>query len=251
MDPAYPPLLCAQVRVGRWLPPRPRARGQERPAQPPAVKVDVGHMAVVTGDYLAMNGTRPLPEAQAEGDALTGRYDAVRLTATWEDLDRLLRNCVEKEGRQVDIELMHFACHGQVDLSNPANNGIVLNSGHAKLDPTTALGCEIGEATQPFVFMNACEVGMADETLGSYGGLAGSFLNEGFRGFVAPLWAVNDKLAHQLALKFYEQTLAGGEPVSEAMRALRVEYDPGAQMPSATPLAYVYYGHPDLVLERR
>jgi CHAT domain-containing protein len=98
--------------------------------------------------------------------------------------------------------------------------------------------------------MNACEVGTSGDTLGSYGGMAAAFLNEGFRGFVAPLWAVNDKLAHKAALKFYKKTLVDKEPVSEALRAVRLDYDPDGPMPSATNLAYIFYGHPDLVLER-
>lgn len=252
LDSKYPKILNAQTRVGRWLPPRPRTpRGGVRPTQPPPARVGVRQMAVVTGDYLAIHGIRPLPEAEEEGKLLTGRYRAVHLTATWDDIKNLLQNRIERNGQQVDIELMHFACHGQVDTANPTHNGIVMNDGNMRLDPTTARGNTIGAATQPFAFMNACEVGMAGETLGSYGGLAAAFLNEGFRGFIAPLWAVNDELAHDFALKFYEKTLDEHEPVGEALRALRLDYDPHASMPSSTHLAYIFYGHPDLVLERQ
>jgi hypothetical protein len=251
LDANYTTLLNAQTRVGRWLPPRPHTpRGGDRPSQPPAVRVGVNQMAVVTGDYLALNGIRPLPEAEAEGTELTRLYQAARLTATWEDVEILLENRVVHNGQQVDVELMHFACHGQVDLSNPMHNGIVLNGRNMRLDPTTARGNSIGAATQPFAFMNACEVGMAGETLGAYGGLAAAFLNEGFRGFVAPLWAINDKIAHKIALKFYEETLVKHQPVSEALRSVRLDYDPDQPQPSATALAYIFYGHPDLVLER-
>ena len=252
IDARYPMVLNAQAAVGRWLPPRPRTpRGGERPAQPPAARVGVSHMAVVTGDYLAINGIRPLPEADEEGKFLTSQYQAIPLTATWSDVESLLQNRIQRNGQAVDIQLMHFACHGQVDLANPAHNGIVLNSGNMRLDPTTARGNTIGAATQPFAFMNACEVGMAGETLGAYGGLAAAFLNEGFRGFVAPLWAVNDKLAHDIAVKFYQQTLDQQQPVAEALRTQRREYEPNAPVPSSTHLAYVFYGHPDLVLERQ
>lgn len=250
LDSKYTTLLNAQTRVGRWLPPRPHTpRGGERPTQPPAVKVGVNQMVVVTGDYLAINGIRPLPEADAEGDALTNLYQAVRLKATWDDVERLLENRVEQNGQQIDIELMHFACHGQVDITNPTYNGIVLDKRNMRLDPATARGNTIGAATQPFAFLNACEVGTAGETLGAYGGMAAAFLNEGFRGFVAPLWAVNDKIAHKSALKFYQKTLVDQEPVSEALRTVRLDYDPDAPMPSSTCLAYIFYGHPDLVLE--
>ena len=251
LDSNHAAILNTQARVGRWLPPRPRTpRGGDRPSQPPAVKVGVKQIAVVTGDYLALNGIRPLPEAEAEGDQLTNQYQAVRLTATWEDVKSLLENRVEKNGLRLSVDLMHFACHGQVDTTNPTHNGIVLNGRNMRLDPTTARGNAIGAATQPFAFMNACEVGMAGETLGSYGGLAAAFLNEGFRGFVAPLWAVNDKIAHAIALKFYQKTLVDQEPVSEALRQVRLDYDPNAPMPSSTHLAYIFYGHPDLTLER-
>lgn len=252
LDANYPTVLNAQTRVGRWLPPRPRTpRGGVRPAQPPATNVWVKQMAVVTGDYLAINGIRPLPEAKKEGERLAADYQAVKLTATWDDIKVLLHNSVEQDGQQVDIDLLHFACHGQVDMANPTFNGIVLNSGNMRLDATTARGNTIGKQTEPFAFLNACEVGMAGETLGSYGGLAAAFLNEGFRGFVAPLWAVNDELAHKIALEFYRLTFVQQQPVAEALRVMRGSYDPDAAEPSSTPLAYIFYGHPDLVLERQ
>lgn len=252
LDSNYPKVLNAQTRVGRWLPPRPcTPRGGVRPTQPPATNVGVKQMAVVTGDYLAINGIRPLPEAKEEGKRLAADYHAVQLTATWDDIKDLLHNAVEQDGQQVDIELLHFACHGQVDLANPTFNGIVLNSGNMRLDATTARGNTIGKQTEPFAFLNACEVGMAGETLGSYGGFAAAFLNEGFRGFVAPLWAVNDELAHKIALDFYRLTFDQQQPVAEALRVMRGRYDPDAAKPSSTPLAYMFYGHPDLVLERQ
>ena len=76
-----------------------------------------------------------------------------------------------------------------------------------------------------------------------------AFLLAGCRGFVAPLWKVNDEVAGQIAVDFYAAALAEGLPVGEAVRRVWARFRE-AGTPAVTALAYVLYAHPDLVLTR-
>ena len=251
VDPTRPPLLGAQLRVGRWIPPRPRSpRGPQRPLLPPSAHIGISGFAVVVGDYLAETGQRPLPKAIEEGRALVLRYDGLKLAATIDDVDHLLEDRLEREGALATVEAVHFACHGEVDLRNPAYNGIVLSDGQVRLDPTVITGSQLGRRGRPFVFVNACQLGTAGEVLGDYGGLAGAFLNEGCRAFLAPLWSIDDQIAHDMALQLYRRAVEDGVPVSEVLRELRGKIDLTGDTPPASWLAYVFYGHPDLTLTR-
>jgi CHAT domain-containing protein len=119
-------------------------------------------------------------------------------------------------------------------------------------------------AGRPFVFLNACQVGTGSEVLGDYSGIAAAFLNAGASGVIAPLWSVKDDIAKTVALEFYENTFAGAS-VGESARAARAGFsspvsppgddnaaeDATADGPSATFMAYQYFGHPSLRLNHR
>lgn len=249
-DPVRPPVLGAQLSVGRWLPPRRRSpRGGEWPVQPPNAVLEVSRMGLMIGDYLANSGLRDLPEAKAEGDTLAQRYRAVRMKVEDADVSRLLDNRITEDGHSVAIQAVHLAAHGQRDMHNEQYNGIVLNDGYGRLDAMTARGNRIGKASHPFIFLNACEVGTAGQSLGYYGGLAASFLCEGFTAFIAPLWAVNDTVARQIAEEFYLVAINQSRPIGDALRDLRSRFDMNQDTPAATYLAYIYYGHPQLRLQ--
>jgi hypothetical protein len=99
LDPARPPLLGAQLRVGRWIPPRPRSPGgSSGRCCRRAPRLGISGFAVVVGDYLAETGQRPLPKAIDEGRALVLRYDGLKLAATIDDIDRLLEDRLERDG---------------------------------------------------------------------------------------------------------------------------------------------------------
>ena len=65
-------------------------------------------------------------------------------------------------------------------------------------------------------------------------------------GFIAPLWDVHDDVARAAAEAFYQETFKTGSSVGAALQARRKTYDND----STTPLAYIYYGHPALRLNR-
>jgi CHAT domain-containing protein len=104
------------------------------------------------------------------------------------------------------------------------------------------------------LFVNACQVGTADEMLGEYAGLAGLVVGAGFRGFIAPLWSVADDIAQQISLGLYAAS-AEGVAVSSYLRHMRSHFRQTAtESAHTTYMAYVFFGHPALRLggpERR
>jgi CHAT domain-containing protein len=246
-DKTVPPILGAQIGVSRWNAPQPRGfRGVLNPQLPPPEAVEVRRMALVVGDYLAINGTRPLPKAKEEGNILSALYKAVMLSATLEQIDPMFDGELRRDGQLIDPDVVHFACHGQID-PNPGFNGIVLNEGNARLDSLYVAG---NKMRNPFVFLNACQVGQNTELLDGAGGLATSFLKTGATGFIAPLWNVDDQIAQDTAVEFYRAAFEERTTVAEVLRRRRALFDPKATTPETTHLAYIYYGHPNLLLSQ-
>lgn len=250
LDAARPASLGAQCRVGRWLPPERKTFAGRVPALPPAPSRSVAGMVVVVGNYSPQSGLNELKEALEEGRALVAKYapKTVGLRATRADVDRVLDNQVERDLKPVSLEVLHFACHGSFDPGHPAHNGLILEDGVTRLDPLLISGSALGNQ-QPFVFLNACQSALPQQDLSDAGGFARAFVMLGCRGFLAPLWNVNDVLAKEIALRFYQQALEQGVAVGEVLRDVRQAFAVGAGVPPSTPMAYVFYGHPDLVLQ--
>ncbi len=243
--------LGSACRVGRWVPPVTRTpRGGDRPATPPPAHLDVSAMAVVIGDYASDTSVRPLPQAEEEGTAIALKYKGYPLKATEDDVLRLLQNRLERHGVAFAPTAVHIAAHGEVDTAMQQYSGIILSASDRRLDPIVVQGSELTRRNRPFVFLNACQVGTAGAFLSDYGGMPGAFLSEGCTGYVAPLWNVDDTVAKDFATEFYAAVLDNGTPVAEALRALRSRFGTEWSGNTATPLAYVFYGHPELSLSR-
>jgi hypothetical protein len=101
----------------------------------------------------------------------------------------------------------------------------------------------------PLVFLNACQVGTGQETLGDYAGLAESFLFVGAAAVVAPLWSIDDSVASALAERFYAHAFTG-ESLAEIVRAERAGFDAHQGDHSSTLMAFQFFGHPEMRLER-
>ncbi len=234
--------------VGRWTPPTRSLRTGDIPASPPASTVDATDMAVIIGNYQGAAGIAELPNAVAEGNEIATDYGALPLQVSHADVATLMTTgALHRDGKPFAPTVIHFAGHGHTDVANPQFTGLVLTGGD-RLDPLAVRGFDLVEQQRPFVFLNACEAGVGGETLTKLGGLVGAFLGEGARGFVAPLWKVDDVEASLIALEFYRRTFEDGQTVGEAMRGIRQRYTPDST--SATALAYVFYGNPNLRLQR-
>lgn len=234
LDPERPHFLGAQVNLGRW----PLEHLDKLAATP----LGLTGLGVMIGYYKDARGVAPLQRAEEEGAALVQTYEARAVNADDEAFDQLLA------GQLADgfaFQALHFAGHGQ---SDPDRGTYLMYSNGAQMSVMPFRSARIARENDAFLFVNACQVGTADEMLGGYAGLAGLAIAGGFRGFVAPLWSVADDLAQTISLGLYEGSTSG-LPVAAYLRDVRAHFRQTDDAPAHTTyLAYTYYGHPRLVL---
>ncbi|CAN5699697.1 hypothetical protein BH10CHL1_BH10CHL1_38720 [soil metagenome] len=147
-----------------------------------------------------------------------------------------------KEGK---IELLHLAAHADFSPENADESPIILQS-HEKLLPSDLAGARaIGfRRIRPLVFLNACHTSQADFTLTGLGGWVDRMVGDiGVGVFIGSLWEVNDALAAEFAVQFYDNLLTG-QTFGAAFHAARLAIR--QQQPSnPTWLAYTLYADPN------
>jgi hypothetical protein len=232
-DPQY---FGAVARIGRWwVAPRMTA---------PVPDVKIGKFSVVCADsYEVETNKKPLPEAIAERDWLCLKFKAMSVLGRLQPVIDWIKSLPIGPGH-----LAHFALHG---YSNPdANEQVLVLGDGGNVTPAVLSGLRLTNKDPRYsmVFLNACQVGNAGVTLGQFAGFPGALLAAGTNAVIGPIWEVNDEAAHTLVMNFYENTLEKNVPVSEALRQIRAKCDPNTD--TTTPLAYLFYGHPDLTLQR-
>ena len=232
-DPQY---FGAVARIGRWwVAPRMTA---------PLPDVKLGKFSVVCADtYDVDTNKKPLPEAIAERDWLCSTFKAVPVLGRLQPVIDWIKSLPIGPGH-----LAHFALHG---YSNPlANEQLLVLGDGGNVTPAILSGLRLADKDPRYsmVFLNACQVANAGATLGQFAGFPGALLAAGTNAVIGPIWEVVDTAAHQLVMDFYQTTLQKNVPVSEALRQLRAKCDPNKD--TTTPLAYIFFGHPDLTLQR-
>jgi CHAT domain len=229
--PDAPPFMSTQCDVGRWV------LGQRRPKMPPPTTLSVSSMSVVSGVYTGGSWQR-LVEAEAEAQDLVQAYGATAVDATIPEVLGLL-------GGQPSADVIHFAVHGNYDPQG-GEDGLILTDGLA-LDPLKVKGTT--QSGTPFVFLNACQVGAGQRVLGDHAGMASAFLYSGAAAVVAPLWSIDDRVAREIARRFYEAVFDGASP-AEFLRTIgQLASDETAA--TTTHLAYQFFGHPRLRMPQR
>jgi CHAT domain-containing protein len=213
-------------------------------------------MAVLAAWYKATSGLARLPSAEAEAQALVKGWSGLPLAGTAISMRQLL-TCTLKNGFEDigGVEAVHFAGHGDFDPTKPDASALFLEDG-TPLSSTMFRAAKYGGERQPLLFLNGCMLGIGGDLLGDMAGFPGNSLRGGFGGVIGALWEVDDSVAHELALEFWKQVLpltplTEGIQVGQVLRDIRRKYMPDpASTPAPTYLAYVYYGHPRLVLQR-
>jgi hypothetical protein len=254
LDETRPAFLGAQTIFGRWFreptTARRKAQIQKPPSNPPS-GIAVKHMAAIAGNYTPKSGLAALPGAEAEVRKLKASLNAVPMRATPEAVLQVLQARLERE---MDLlgpaGAVHYAGHGQFDAADPDSSVLFLSDGSA-LSSLLFRQAQYGGEHQPIIFFNACMIGLGGEVLGDMGGFPGNCLRGGFGAVLGALWEVDDTIAGDIALEFWERVLPAtgqGEPVAEVLRDLRGKYS--QQQPVPTYLAYTYWGHPRLRLQR-
>jgi hypothetical protein len=191
------------------------------------------------------NPARQLQSAQQERDMLEAVLKAVAAPTESTALVEFLR--------RNRFDLLHFACHGEVDDNDVFDASLELQDQYdaesrayitdrltvRQVRSYANLRTQLPD--RPIVFVNACETGQSGKGLvGPGGGMAQAFVQKGAGVAVAALWSVGDDTAFSFSRTFYERLLAGDSLTRATLAARTAARD--ALDPSW--LAYTVYGHP-------
>lgn len=175
-----------------------------------------------------------LERAQEEAKMLREKFAAVPIEGKREAVWKLLEQGLA--GTRVGI--VHFAGHGEFRAELAGASSIKLEDGSLSADEVGTQEVRLGVLNGPVIVWNACEVGATGSVLGTIGGWAEAFLGRRFRGFIAPLWAVDDVDAAKVVSELFEALVNRRMSVGEALRDIRQSH--GGDSP--TYLAYLFYG---------
>ena len=149
--------------------------------------------------------------------------------------------------RSGGVQLLHLAGHGRYDGDNADLSPLSLRDG--TFTPFDLMGERAAGLRQdrPLIFLNACHTARLAFTLTGLAGWAERLVRDiGAGAFVGTLWEVNDLLAAEFAITFYDRLLAG-ETLGQAFYAARIQVR-DRQPANPTWLAYVLYGDPNSVV---
>lgn len=218
--------LCVQFRLSRWLAGR---------AVPDSMRIEAVQLVAPDGN---------LPNVKREKeyffDAVSKRQPPLPIQVN------PLADSVDEVTSQMEMartQLFHFACHGNFNYQDPDQSALLLQ--HKLFTPSQVIGQrEVGVAkSKPLVFLNACHSGQVGFSLTGLGGWAERFVGAGASAFIGTLWEVNDELAAEFAIRFYDQLWAG-VPLGEAFHSARMQI---RALDDANPtwLAYTLYADPN------
>lgn len=216
--------LGVEFSIGRWAGKRIAA---ER-------KISLRDSAVIAPMY---DGDDVLQTAEDEAAFVTRCYPGKMFRpALYDDVVKALK---------YGSSLIHFVCHGKdvgtggqkLKLDNNESISAVAVAGLDGVEETFL-------KTRPIVFLNACELGRGNPALVGPGGFAARFIGLGAAAVIAPLWSVEDDIAHQIALDFYGALKERPDlPMAEVFSSIRAKaYDGSAG--KDTYAAYCFYGDP-------
>lgn len=119
-------------------------------------------------------------------------------------------NEVLESFRRGDANLYHFVCHGNFDNSDPNESRLTLKDGSLRASQITGEKRTGLSKAKPVVFLNACHTGQLGFSLTRLGGWAKRFVEAGASAFIGTLWEVNDQLAADFAIEFYNRLFRRG-----------------------------------------
>jgi hypothetical protein len=214
--------LCAQFRMTRWL---------DGSGLPEGLNVSNAQVVVPKSN---------LASVKMEQDFFTQQLPpTVGFSGQWLDTATQVKDAL----RQGNSHWFHFACHGDFDYARPDESALQLKED--SLTPSQIVGpTRTGvAASRPLVFLNACHTAEIAPSLTRMGGWAERFVRAGASAFIGSLWEVNDLLAAQFAIQFYNELLAG-QTLGDAFHTARIHI---RERDEANPtwLAYTLYADPN------
>ncbi|KAJ7210113.1 CHAT domain-containing protein [Mycena pura] len=118
-----------------------------------------------------------------------------------------------------ESSIVHFACHGIQDLTQPLDSGLILSDGRLKVSeimrgPATD-GLKEIKRTMSLAYLSACETAKGDKDSPDESmHLAATLLFAGFRSVVATMWTMQDEDGPKIADKVYEHLFRDCDPNS-------------------------------------
>jgi hypothetical protein len=167
---------------------------------PPAGPADKPTMLVVAAPDVP--GQTPLPNVAREVDLLTRLFPGDQSTVL-SGADATTSGVREELGRH---RWVHFSCHGDQDVMDPSNGGLLLHDGMLTVQSISARSYQ-GE----LAFLSACKtatggVELADELIT----LAAAIHYAGYRQVIATLWSVYDPTAADVVESVYTELTRDG-----------------------------------------
>ena len=143
---------------------------------------------------------------------------------------------------QGEVNLWHFACHGNFNSERPDESAVELADGEFRPSDIVGRKATGVKLSRPLVFLNACHTSQLGFALTGLGGWAERFVSAGASAFIGSAWEVHDELAAEFAVKFYDE-LWSGTSLGEAFHRARLHIK---QLDETNPtwLAYTLYGDP-------
>jgi len=231
--------LGTLVSIARW----PLMQSQAQKSLPrPQQTMRMTDSVVVAPQYA---GAINLAAASTERDMLIHTPTFVPIEGTYAAIRYLAAN--PPHG------FIHFAGHGAIRRQNGiAQYAILLNDG--EIAPETWASLETSTtAPGTIYFFNACEVGESAQFMNDVDGWAPALLSSGASGYIGALWDISDSTANRFASVFYQSlidhfTNPGGVAISDVLTETRRQVFAETKDPTA--LAYVFYGDPELRIQR-
>jgi CHAT domain-containing protein len=175
--------------------------------------------AIVVGDTIG-----DLKHARAEAATVASLFDCSPIIGADATKSRLLS---ELDSDDSPLDVLHLACHGELDREQPLNSGIVLSpdsdqtsEGPASARLTAEQIFQL-ELNTNLVTLSACESGVNDRRPGDeLIGLTRSLIYAGSPSVLVSLWAVDDFSTRLLMERFYENYCrTSDEPDTEMSKA--------------------------------
>ena len=152
-----------------------------------------------------------------------------------------------------NVDILHITCHGGIEAENGELYWSLNHKGWESVYRIDSLSLDIISeglmipTTRPLIFGNACASAKSNETkvgelLLSFGEF---FFTQGATAFIGTFAPVTKKLAVDFARRFYQQLLAEGLPLAQALWATKKHYaDHKVSDPSW--MYYCLYGPPEV-----
>ncbi len=217
--------------------------------QPQSLKDPKTHPPRKPGPLRALiigNPNDDLPGAEEEARVIAGELSNARVEVELFLGQQATAKLFAKKIRNEKFDLIHFAGHAYFEPRAPDISGLMFQDSPM---PAAELGRHLSSCA--FVFLSACEAGMASVSgshigmLGDFvAGIATSILCGGAIGCVAPMWAIDDGVAKDFSIFFYKH-LISNQIVGESLRQARLDVR-AAHGPEDAWKAWVLYGDPTL-----